>query len=112
MKVRLVVSINAAPGKGAELALAFRQRCAEVMKEPGCEQFEVFQSVLDPDKLTLLELWSDQAARPCRQDCGPTVARARTTNTSASDDAAEASVLKASYFETGRYQAPADLPAI
>ena len=62
MKVRLVVSINAAPGKGAELALAFRQRCAEVMKEPGCEQFEVFQSVLDPDKLTLLELWSDQAA--------------------------------------------------
>ena len=62
MKVRLVVSINAAPGKGAELAQAFRKRCAEVMKEPGCEQFEVFQSVLDPDKLTLLELWSDQAA--------------------------------------------------
>ncbi len=62
MKIRLVVSINAAPGKGPELAQAFRQRCAEVAKEPGCEQFEVFQSVLDPDKLTLLELWSDQAA--------------------------------------------------
>ena len=31
-------------------------------KEPGCEQFEVFQSVLNPDKLALLELWSDQAA--------------------------------------------------
>jgi hypothetical protein len=28
----------------------------------GCEQFEVFQSVLNPDKLALLELWSDQAA--------------------------------------------------
>ena len=26
------------------------------------EQFEVFQSALDPDKLTLLELWTDQAA--------------------------------------------------
>lgn len=62
MKVRLVVTINAVPGKGAELAQAFRQRCVEVATEPGCEQFEVFQSVLNPDKLTLLELWSDQAA--------------------------------------------------
>ena len=62
MAVRLVVTITAAPGKGAALAEAFRQRCAEVMQEPGCEQFEVFQSVLDPDKLTLLELWTDQAA--------------------------------------------------
>ena len=62
MAVRLVVSITAAPGKGGELAQAFRQRCAEVMQEPGCEQFEVFQSVLNPDKLALLELWKDQAA--------------------------------------------------
>jgi quinol monooxygenase YgiN len=62
MSVRLVVEINASPGKGAELAQAFRQRCLDVMKEPGCEQFEVFQSVLNPDKLALLELWKDQAA--------------------------------------------------
>ena len=62
MKVRLVVHINAAPGKGAELAAAFKQRCADVAPEPGCEQFEVFQSVLNPDKLALLELWTDQAA--------------------------------------------------
>jgi quinol monooxygenase YgiN len=62
MAVRLVVMINAAPGKGAELARVFRERCLDVMKEPGCEEFEVFQSVLDPDKLTLLELWKDQAA--------------------------------------------------
>jgi quinol monooxygenase YgiN len=62
MAVRLVVTINAAPGKGGELAQVFRARCAEVMKEPGCEQFEVFQSVLNPDKLALLELWSDQGA--------------------------------------------------
>jgi quinol monooxygenase YgiN len=60
--VRLVVTITAAPGKGTELAEAYRQRCAEVMEEPGCEQFEVFQSILNPDKLALLELWSDQAA--------------------------------------------------
>ena len=62
MAVRLIVTITAAPGKGADLAEAFRARCAEVMKEPGCEQFEVFQSVLNPDKLALLELWKDQAA--------------------------------------------------
>lgn len=62
MQVRLIVTITAMPGKGAELAQAFRARCEDVMKEPGCEQFEVFQSVLNPDKLTLLELWKDQAA--------------------------------------------------
>jgi quinol monooxygenase YgiN len=62
MAVRLVVTITAAPGKGAELAQAYRARCEECMKEPGCEQFEVFQSVLNPDKLALLERWSDQAA--------------------------------------------------
>jgi quinol monooxygenase YgiN len=62
MAVRLVVTITAAPGKGSELAQVFRSRCVEVMQEPGCEQFEVFQSVLDPDRLTLLELWKDQAA--------------------------------------------------
>ena len=62
MKVRLIVSINAVPGKAAELARAFRECCADVAKEPGCEQFEVFQSVVNPDKFTLLELWSDQAA--------------------------------------------------
>ncbi len=62
MSFRLVVTITAAPGKGAELAQAYKGRCLEVMKEPGCEQFEVFQSVVNPDKLTLLERWTDQAA--------------------------------------------------
>jgi quinol monooxygenase YgiN len=62
MSVRLVVTLTAAPGKGSELAALFRTRCAEVMQEPGCEQFEVFQSAIDPDKLVLLELWTDQAA--------------------------------------------------
>jgi quinol monooxygenase YgiN len=62
MAVRLVVMINAQPGKGTELARVFRERCVDVLKEPGCEQFEVFQSVLNPDRLTLLELWKDQAA--------------------------------------------------
>jgi quinol monooxygenase YgiN len=62
MSLRLIITINAAPGKGAEFAQAFRSRCEEVMREPGCEQFEVFQSALDPDKLVLLERWTDQGA--------------------------------------------------
>jgi quinol monooxygenase YgiN len=62
MSVRLVVTITAMPGKGNELAQAFKARCAEAMKEPGCEQFEIFQSVANPDRLALLERWQDQAA--------------------------------------------------
>ena len=60
MAVRLIVTITAAAGKGSELAQAFKPRCLEIMKEPGCEQFELFQSVVDPDKLALLERWMDQ----------------------------------------------------
>lgn len=41
MAVRLVVTITAAPGKGAELAQAYKARCAQIMQEPGCEQFDV-----------------------------------------------------------------------
>jgi quinol monooxygenase YgiN len=62
MAIRIIITLHAVPGKGAELAAAFRARCAEVMQEPGCEQFEVFQSAIDADKLILLEHWADQAA--------------------------------------------------
>jgi quinol monooxygenase YgiN len=62
MAIRLVVTITAAPGKGSELAQAYQARCAEVMKEPGCEQFEAFQSVVNPDRIALLERWADQGA--------------------------------------------------
>jgi quinol monooxygenase YgiN len=62
MAIRLIITIGAAPGKGGELAEAFRARCEDVGREPGCLQFEAFQSVVDPDKLTLMELWEDEAA--------------------------------------------------
>jgi len=62
MAIRLIVTITAAPGKGTELVRAYQARCPQIMQEPGCEQFEVFQSVLDPDRLTLLERWADPAA--------------------------------------------------
>ncbi len=62
MAVRLVLQFQAAAGKGGEFAAAFKERCEAVAEEPGCQQFEVFQSALDPDKLVLLELWEDAAA--------------------------------------------------
>ncbi len=62
MAIRLIVTITAAPEKGTELAQGYRSRCAEIINEPGCEQFEVFQSVVNPDKLAILERWTDQAA--------------------------------------------------
>ena len=62
MAIRLIVTITAAAGKGAELAQAYKARCEEVVKEPGCEQFEVFQSVVNPGKLAIIERWKDQAA--------------------------------------------------
>lgn len=74
MSVRLVVSINAAPGKGSEFAAAFKPRCETSRKDPGCLQFDLFQSTSNPDKFALLELWESpealanhaklQAARP------------------------------------------------
>jgi quinol monooxygenase YgiN len=62
MAVRLVIHFTAAPGKGGEFAKAFAERCLEVQQEPGCEQYEIFQSALEPDRLVLLERWRDEAA--------------------------------------------------
>ena len=62
MAVRLVVTFHAAPSRGAQLAQAMKARCEVSRQDAGCEQFEVFQSALDPDKLVLLELWKDQPA--------------------------------------------------
>jgi quinol monooxygenase YgiN len=76
MAVRLVVTFHAAPGKGAGLAQAMKARYEVSRQDAGCEQFEVFQSVLDPDKLVLLELWGPSGAGHPRQaaDAAPAFA--------------------------------------
>ena len=56
MPVRLVITTYAKPGKGAALAQAMADRCRAVQQEPGCQQYEVFQSAMDPDKLTERDL--------------------------------------------------------
>ena len=62
MPVRLVVSIDALPGRGDEFAQVFAKRCEDSRKDAGCLQFEIFRSVSNPDKFALLELWESQAA--------------------------------------------------
>ncbi len=62
MAIRLIVTITAAPGRGAELAEVYQARFAQVLKEPGCEQFEFFRGVADPDRIVLIERWTDQAS--------------------------------------------------
>ena len=62
MSVRIILSITALPGKGTELVQAMAPRLAEVRKEPGGEQYDVFQHTEEPDRLILLERWTDDAA--------------------------------------------------
>ena len=62
MAVRVFVSIDALPGKGSELARVRAPWQAEVRKEPGCEQFDLFQNTEAPDKLLLVERWTDEAS--------------------------------------------------
>ena len=62
MSIRILLNLTAAPGKASELAAAYRTRCQEVMREPGCEQFEVFQDIADPHRFVVLERWVDAVA--------------------------------------------------
>ena len=62
MALRLVVSMDAAPGKREELKAAFASICPSVREAPGCEEYEVFQSIEHPDRLILLERWTDLEA--------------------------------------------------
>ena len=61
MGVRVVVPMQALPGKRQELIEHYAARCAEVRNEPGCEEYELFQSAEDPDKMALMEYWKDEA---------------------------------------------------
>ncbi|OGA28093.1 MAG: hypothetical protein A3I01_18120 [Betaproteobacteria bacterium RIFCSPLOWO2_02_FULL_65_24] len=62
MSIRLIVTFQLLPGKGKQYAEAFAPIVRETRREPGCEQYELFASTQDPDKVVLIERWSDQAA--------------------------------------------------
>jgi len=60
MSIRLVVSIEAAPGKKDELNASIASLCAEVREEPGCQQFEAYQNIENLNRFVLLERWANQ----------------------------------------------------
>jgi quinol monooxygenase YgiN len=60
MAVRIFVTFRAKPGKGSELVQARLPRHAVVRNDPGCEQFDLYQNVENPDEILLVERWKDQ----------------------------------------------------
>jgi quinol monooxygenase YgiN len=60
MAVRHVITIQVAPGRAADFGTAFKAVQEVVLAEEGCEQYELFQSLDDPDKMVLLERWTTQ----------------------------------------------------
>jgi len=60
MAIRHVITIQVAAGQAAGFASAFKALQAVVRQEEGCEQYELFQSLDDPDKMVLLERWASQ----------------------------------------------------
>jgi quinol monooxygenase YgiN len=61
MAIRHVVTIDVARGKAAEFADAFKALQGIALREPGCEQYELFQSLDEPDRMVILERWASQA---------------------------------------------------
>ena len=60
MPIRHVVTIHVAPGRAADFAAGFKALQAIAEREEGCQQYELFQSLDDPDKVVLLERWASQ----------------------------------------------------
>ena len=69
MSIRLIVTMTAAPGKGAAFVQAFKQVCETVNREEaGCEQYEVFQGALDPDRWSCRTLGRSGGVRCAPED--------------------------------------------
>ncbi|MDR0359985.1 MAG: antibiotic biosynthesis monooxygenase [bacterium] len=60
MAIRHIVTIQVTPGKAPEFARVFEAVQAIAQQEEGCDQYELFQSLDDPDRVVLLERWSSQ----------------------------------------------------
>lgn len=62
MGIRLVVSLEALPGKREQLLAQSAERAREVREQPGCIEFSFYQDIENPDRLMLLEKWADEDA--------------------------------------------------
>ena len=58
MAIRLIVTFKARPGKAQDFAEAFKPGRAITLEEKGCEQYQLFQALDEPDTLVLLERWT------------------------------------------------------
>jgi quinol monooxygenase YgiN len=68
MAVRIIVSMTAAAGKRDALMNAFRTLCPSVQQEPGCQQYEFYQSLEGTDRFVLLEHWDDEETLRVRSE--------------------------------------------
>ena len=62
MAIRLMITSKVKPGQATAYAKAFSQIEKETNAEPGCLQYELFQSMSNPDRLVLMERWTDQTS--------------------------------------------------
>ena len=61
--VRLIIQFTADSSDIADKAIeGMVERCKAAQQEPGCLQFEVFRSALQPEKYALLEHWESPEA--------------------------------------------------
>lgn len=60
MSIRHVVTIQVAEGETAAFTEAFAALRAVTLHEDGCEQYELFQSLDDPQRMVILERWASQ----------------------------------------------------
>ena len=61
--VRLLIHFTADSAEIADKAIeAAVERCKKASQEPGCLQFEVFRSALQPERYVLLEHWESKEA--------------------------------------------------
>jgi quinol monooxygenase YgiN len=59
--VRVVVQFTADSAALAEQQIqGLAERSKSVQQEPGCLQFEVFRSIVHPERWALVELWESQ----------------------------------------------------
>jgi quinol monooxygenase YgiN len=61
-QVRVVVVLQADPGKGAEQVAAFEAVAPLVRAEQGCLQYDLHAVADDPDRFVVLEHWASREA--------------------------------------------------
>ena len=62
MAIRFVVYIEALSGHRDDVIASSAKRGRVVREQPGCQEFETYQSIERPDRFVLLEKWADEQA--------------------------------------------------